>query len=146
MGGDLRGGLRSQPRHAGAALINRDGSPRLLSWDSGIGQADEQEVVRVELPLRQRRAEGPLKIFIALPQAASLESAGMRLRELRPAYGRAQHRPPAGRRAEKRPQPVQRPVGQPVAERVEWAAVSWIGPCIDEERSPGSQGFERWKI
>lgn len=60
-------------------LSNRDGSPRLQRWHHPDSAAPAGEIARATLPIRQRRAGGPLPAEIEVDAHASLESAGHRI-------------------------------------------------------------------
>ena len=60
-------------------LTNRDGSSRVLVWrQNGNGQ-DHHELLKVYVPLRDRRAGPSLNLRIEVYRDGSLESAGRRV-------------------------------------------------------------------
>ena len=60
-------------------LSNRDGSPRVQRWHHPDSAAPAGEIARATLPVRQRRAGGPLQAEIEVDAHVSLESAGYRI-------------------------------------------------------------------
>ena len=64
------------------ALTSRDDTHRTLVWRNDNYQPNNPEevnIVEMNLPLRQRRADQPLKIEVAVSANGSLESTGHRL-------------------------------------------------------------------
>ena len=61
-------------------LTNRDGTPRTLTWrrDSQIPDPHYDELLRVNVPIQDRRAGPPLNLKIEIARSISLESAGRR--------------------------------------------------------------------
>lgn len=60
-------------------LVNRDGTPRLQRWHHPETAAPAGEIARATLPIRHRRAGGPLQAEIEVDAHQSLESAGHRI-------------------------------------------------------------------
>jgi UDP-N-acetylmuramyl pentapeptide phosphotransferase/UDP-N-acetylglucosamine-1-phosphate transferase/glycosyltransferase involved in cell wall biosynthesis len=60
-------------------LNNRDGSPRVQRWHHPDSAAPAAEIARATLPIRQRRAGGPLQAEVEVDAHVSLESAGYRI-------------------------------------------------------------------
>jgi UDP-N-acetylmuramyl pentapeptide phosphotransferase/UDP-N-acetylglucosamine-1-phosphate transferase/glycosyltransferase involved in cell wall biosynthesis len=60
-------------------LYNRDGTPRVQRWLRPDSGALEGEIARATLPVRQRRAGGPLQAEVQVAAQTSLESAGHRI-------------------------------------------------------------------
>ena len=60
-------------------LINRDGTPRVQRWHRPDAGTPEFEIAKATLPIRQRRAGGPLQAEIEVAANTSLESAGHRI-------------------------------------------------------------------
>jgi len=60
-------------------LNNRDGSPRVQRWHHPDSAAPAGEIARATLPVRQRRAGGPLQAEVEVDAHVSLESAGYRI-------------------------------------------------------------------
>ena len=59
-------------------LVNRDGMDRIMEWTSGP-MPGPQQTITVTVPIRQRRAGGPLKAEVEVAVMDSLESAGARV-------------------------------------------------------------------
>jgi UDP-N-acetylmuramyl pentapeptide phosphotransferase/UDP-N-acetylglucosamine-1-phosphate transferase/glycosyltransferase involved in cell wall biosynthesis len=59
-------------------LINRDGTSRTLNWNREI-QASSAPTLNVSVPIRQRRAGGPLRAEVEVSAEGSLELAGRRV-------------------------------------------------------------------
>jgi len=60
-------------------LTNRDGTKRLLTWKKNTKQAETKDLVKMILPVRDRRCNSELKLEAQIHAAGSLESAGRRL-------------------------------------------------------------------
>lgn len=60
-------------------LVNRDGTPRVQVWHHPETAAPAGEIARATLPVRHRRAGGPLQAQIEVDAHQSLESAGHRI-------------------------------------------------------------------
>jgi UDP-N-acetylmuramyl pentapeptide phosphotransferase/UDP-N-acetylglucosamine-1-phosphate transferase/glycosyltransferase involved in cell wall biosynthesis len=60
-------------------LTNRDGSPRIQRWHRPDSDLSKSEIARATLPIRQRRAGGPLQAEVEVAAQSSLESAGHRI-------------------------------------------------------------------
>ncbi len=61
------------------SLTNRDGTKRTLVWEKGDGDIPANEIVRMIVPVLDRRADSSLKIEIQVRANGSLESAGRRI-------------------------------------------------------------------
>jgi UDP-GlcNAc:undecaprenyl-phosphate GlcNAc-1-phosphate transferase len=59
-------------------VTNRDGSHRILEWQSNKNNPTSDELLKVEVPVRDRRAGAPLNLNIEVCRDGSLESAGRR--------------------------------------------------------------------
>ena len=60
-------------------LVNRDGTPRVQRWHRPDSGTPEFEIAKATLPIRQRRAGGPLQAEVEVAANTSLESAGHRI-------------------------------------------------------------------
>ncbi len=62
-------------------LINRDGTVRTLTWrdDSQTPESGHDELLKVDVPIRDRRAGSSLNLRIEVYQNGSLESVGRRI-------------------------------------------------------------------
>jgi hypothetical protein len=60
-------------------LIRRDGTERTLVWEKDDGHFSADEVVRMVVPVRDRRASSSLNIEVQVHTNGSLESAGRRI-------------------------------------------------------------------
>ena len=60
-------------------LVNRDGTPRVQRWHRQDVGTPEGEIAKATLPIRQRRAGGPLQAEVEVAAQTSLESAGHRI-------------------------------------------------------------------
>lgn len=60
-------------------LTNRDGTKRVLSWGRNDKDTEPHKVVKMTVPIRDRRAGPPLKLKVDVHTNGSLESAGRRL-------------------------------------------------------------------
>jgi len=61
------------------SLTNRDGIKRKLVWENGNGDIAADDMVRMIVPIRDRRAKSSLKIEVRVRVNGSLESAGRRV-------------------------------------------------------------------
>lgn len=61
------------------ALTNRDGTKRMLTWEKTNGHIPADEILRMIVPVRDRRANSSLKIQVRVHANGSLESAGRRV-------------------------------------------------------------------
>jgi UDP-N-acetylmuramyl pentapeptide phosphotransferase/UDP-N-acetylglucosamine-1-phosphate transferase/glycosyltransferase involved in cell wall biosynthesis len=61
------------------STINRDGSPRLLTWRRCDATGDPQELLSVALPIRHRRSSDPISMQIDVDTMGSFEDAGRRI-------------------------------------------------------------------
>lgn len=59
-------------------LTNRDGTKRVLAWEKNDKDTAAHDIVKVSLPVRDRRAGLPLRLEIQISTNGSLESAGRR--------------------------------------------------------------------
>ena len=60
------------------SLRNRDGSLRVLSWQRPNASESSSEAIRFDVPIRQRRAGGPLRMIVHVHVGDSMELAGCR--------------------------------------------------------------------
>jgi len=60
-------------------LTNRDGIKRTLVWEKGNADIPANKIVRMTVPVRDRRSDSSLKIEVQVRTNGSLESAGRRL-------------------------------------------------------------------
>ena len=60
-------------------LINRDGTRRMLTWHHAGPESAPDEILRMDLPIRDRRAGPPLRLGVAISVNGSVESGGRRL-------------------------------------------------------------------
>jgi len=61
-------------------LTNRDGTKRTLSWEKAIeDKKEEHEIVKVIVPIRDRRAGLPLRLELDVRSNGSIESVGRRI-------------------------------------------------------------------
>ncbi|UCC22050.1 MAG: undecaprenyl/decaprenyl-phosphate alpha-N-acetylglucosaminyl 1-phosphate transferase [Planctomycetota bacterium] len=61
------------------SLTNRDGTPRALLWRQNRDGPDHEELLRVDIPVRDRRAGSSPNLRIEVFKNSSLESAGRRV-------------------------------------------------------------------
>lgn len=59
-------------------LSNRDGSPRILNWQTD-SDSSGQPMVTMEIPIADRRSGGAMRMKISVPKTTSLESIGRRV-------------------------------------------------------------------
>ena len=60
-------------------LTNRDGSARTLTWWQNSQGTDSDDVLKVSVPIRDRRAGPSLNLKIEVCKRGSLESAGRKV-------------------------------------------------------------------
>lgn len=60
-------------------ITNRDGTNRTLIWEKENGQVPGDEILRIIVPVRDRRSDSSLNIEIHVCANGSLESAGRRV-------------------------------------------------------------------
>jgi hypothetical protein len=60
-------------------LTNRDGTQRILVWKKDNGDIAENEIVKMTVPIRDRRAGPSLSMELKVHSNGSLESASRRL-------------------------------------------------------------------
>jgi len=60
-------------------LINRDGTKRTLAWEKNAEDIGIDNIVKMSLPIRDRRAGSPLNLEVQVRANGSLESAGRRI-------------------------------------------------------------------
>lgn len=60
-------------------LTNRDGTKRMLVWEKGYEDIRTDEIVKMTVPIRDRRAGSALNMEVQVHANGSLESAGRRL-------------------------------------------------------------------
>jgi hypothetical protein len=60
-------------------LARRDGSQQTLTWEKQLAPEERAHLLEVDLPLRQRRAQEPLRLHVAIVARDSLEAVGHRL-------------------------------------------------------------------
>lgn len=61
-------------------LTNRDGTKRTLSWEKAVeDKKEERELVRITVPIRDRRAGLPLRLELDVRLNGSIESVGRRI-------------------------------------------------------------------
>ncbi len=60
-------------------LTNRDGTERILVWEKGYEDIRTDEIVKMTVPIRDRRAGSALNIEVQVHADGSLESVGRRL-------------------------------------------------------------------
>ena len=61
------------------SLTNRDGTKRTLVWDNGHKNIGADKIVKMTVPIRDRRVGSSLKLEVKVAANGSLESAGRRL-------------------------------------------------------------------
>ena len=61
------------------ALTNRDGTKRTLVWDNGHKNIRADKIVKMTVPIRDRRAGSSLELKVEVNINGSLESAGRRV-------------------------------------------------------------------
>jgi len=59
-------------------ITNRDGSKRALTWERSSANIEKNDIVKMSLPVLDRRAGTPLNLEIQIQANGSLESAGRR--------------------------------------------------------------------
>jgi UDP-GlcNAc:undecaprenyl-phosphate GlcNAc-1-phosphate transferase len=60
-------------------ITNRDGTRRLLAWERTDDNAEHDDIIKMTIPIRDRRAGSPLNLEIQVHVNGSLESAGRRV-------------------------------------------------------------------
>lgn len=60
------------------SVTNRDGTRRILTWKDKRGDAESQDLLRMVVPIIDRRVGPPLKLEVGVHTNGSLESAGRR--------------------------------------------------------------------
>jgi UDP-GlcNAc:undecaprenyl-phosphate GlcNAc-1-phosphate transferase len=60
-------------------LVNRDGTKRVLVWEKDGQNGETDDIVKMTLPVRDRRAGSPLNLEVKVYTNGSLESAGRRV-------------------------------------------------------------------
>jgi len=60
-------------------LVNRDGTKRVLVWEKDGRNSEINDVIKMTLPIRDRRAGSPLNLEVKVYTNGSLESAGRRV-------------------------------------------------------------------
>ncbi len=60
-------------------LVNRDGTKRVLVWEKDGQNGETDDIVKMTLPIRDRRAGSPLNLEVKVYTNGSLESAGRRM-------------------------------------------------------------------
>ena len=61
------------------SLTNRDGTKRILTWNTDSGDNDARDLIEMTIPVRDRRAGPPLKLEVQAYTNDSLESASRRM-------------------------------------------------------------------
>ena len=60
-------------------LTNRDGSLRTLTWKKPGSDAEPEDIVRMTLPIKDRRSDSTLKLELGIHRNDSIESVGRRI-------------------------------------------------------------------
>jgi len=60
-------------------LINRNGTKQILAWGGNSTDTGEHDIMKVSLPVRDRRADSALSLNVQVHTNGSLESAGRRM-------------------------------------------------------------------
>ncbi|MFB0556119.1 MAG: hypothetical protein ACETWQ_22680 [Phycisphaerae bacterium] len=60
-------------------LTNRDGTERKLVWEKGSNDIGAEEIVKMTVPIHDRRADSALNMEVQVHANGSLESASRRL-------------------------------------------------------------------
>lgn len=60
-------------------LTNRDGSKRMLIWERANNNINDNEIVKMTVPVRDRRSDSALNLEVQIHANGSIESAGRRL-------------------------------------------------------------------
>lgn len=60
-------------------LVNRNGTKRVLVWEKDGQNGETDDIIKMTLPIRDRRAGSPLQLEVKVYTNGSLESAGRRM-------------------------------------------------------------------